>query len=110
MNKGKVLSVLLLALITAFIAVSCSGNIEAPASSAEELSYVTFGNGHSRELSTSYWTEDYDDLYWFYTAVKTDRYGTTGTKTEKTRINETTGFSGQVGPFSGRLGFYLVCL
>ena len=100
MNKGKVLSVLLLALITAFIAVSCSGNIEAPASSAEELSYVTFGNGHSRELSTSYWTEDYDDLYWFYTAVKTDRYGTTGTKTEKTRINETTGFSGQVGPFS----------
>ena len=87
MNKRKVLSIFLLALITVALAVSCSSNIETPVTNTEELAYVTFGNGHSRELSTSYWTEDYDDLYWFYTAVKTDRYGTTGTKTEKTRIN-----------------------
>lgn len=110
MKRRKVLSILLLALITAFIAVSCSGNIEAPASSAEELSYVTFGNGHSRELGTSYWTEDYDYLYWFYTATKTDAYGTTGSEgltdgvptaaVSKSGDNPAKGLSGRVGPFS----------
>lgn len=110
MKRRKVLSILLLALITAFIAVSCSGNIEAPASSAEELSYVTFGNGHSRELGTSYWTEDYDKLYWFYTATKTDAYGTTGSEgltdgvptaaVSKSGDNPARGLSGRVGPFS----------
>lgn len=110
MKRRKVLSILLLALITAFIAVSCSGNIEAPASSAEELSYVTFGNGHSRELGTSYWTEDYDKLYWFYTATKTDAYGTTGSEgltdgvptaaVSKSGDNPAKGLSGRVGPFS----------
>lgn len=110
MNRRKVLGILLLALITAFIAVSCSGNIEAPASSAEELSYVTFGNGHTRELGTSYWTEDYDDLYWFYTATKTDEYGTTGSEgltggvptaaVSKSGDNPAKGLSGRVGPFS----------
>lgn len=110
MKRRKVLGILLLALITAFIAVSCSGNIEAPASSAEELSYVTFGNGHSRELGTSYWTEDYDNLYWFYTATKTDAYGTTGSEgltdgvptaaVSKSGDNPAKGLSGRVGPFS----------
>lgn len=110
MKRRKVLGILLLALITAFIAVSCSGNIEAPASSAEELSYVTFGNGHSRELGTSYWTEDYDYLYWFYTATKTDAYGTTGSEgltdgvptaaVSKSGDNPAKGLSGRVGPFS----------
>lgn len=110
MNRRKVLGILLLALITAFVAVSCSGNIEAPASSAEELSYVTFGNGHSRELGTSYLTEDYDYLYWFYTATKTDAYGTTGSEgltdgvptaaVSKSGDNPAKGLSGRVGPFS----------
>lgn len=110
MNRRKVLGILLLALITAFIAVSCSGNIEAPASSAEELSYVTFGNGHTRELGTSYWTQDYDNLYWFYTATKTDAYGTTGSEgltdgvptaaVSKSGDNPAKGLSGRVGPFS----------
>ena len=110
MKRRKVLGILLLALITAFIAVSCSGNIEAPASSAEGLSYVTFGNGHSRELGTSYLTEDYDNLYWFYTATKTDAYGTTGSEglndgvptaaVSKSGDNPAKGLSGRVGPFS----------
>ena len=78
MNKRKVLSILLLALITVTLAVSCSSNIDTPAANTEELAYVTFGNGHSRELGTSYLTEDYDNLFWFYTATKDDQYGTTG--------------------------------
>lgn len=106
MNKRKVLSILLLALITVTLAVSCSGSIDAPAQDAEELAYVTFGNGHSRGLSTSYETEPYNLLYWFYTARKTDSYGTTGetadlepVSTDSNR-NPVQGLSGQVGPFS----------
>ena len=57
MNKRKVLSIFLLALITVALAVSCSSNIDTPAANTEELAYVTFGNGHSRELNTSYQTE-----------------------------------------------------
>lgn len=105
MNKRKVLSILLLALITVTLAVSCSGSIDAPAQDAEELAYVTFGNGHSRGLSTSYETEPYNLLYWFYTARKTDSYGTTGETTDLTPVskvgdNHIQGLSGQVGPFS----------
>ena len=111
MNKRKVLSILLLALITVALAVSCSSNIDTPVTNTEELAYVTFGNGHSRELGTSYLTEDYDNLYWFYTADKDDNYGTTGeTLAEKpvsaTYDNQGTintiskGLGGKVGPFS----------
>lgn len=106
MNKRKVLSILLLALITVALAVSCSSNIETPATNTEELAYVTFGNGHSRELGTSYLTEDYDNLFWFYTATKDDQYGTTGVTSTKTPVSKDTsgnhivGLSGRVGPFS----------
>ena len=112
MNKRKVLSILLLALITVTLAVSCSGSIDAPAQDAEELAYVTFGNGHSRGLSTSYETEAYGNLFWFYTAQKTDSYGTTGQVGLNTDNLPTAavskgdnnapkkGLSGQVGPFS----------
>ena len=106
MNKRKVLSILLLALITVTLAVSCSGNINTPAANTEELSYVTFGNGHSREIGTSYETKDYGELFWFYTATKDDQYGTTGvTSTEKPVSKNSNGahipgLSGSVGPFS----------
>ena len=106
MNKRKVLSILLLALITVTLAVSCSSNIDTPAANTEELSYVTFGNGHSRELGTSYTTVDYDELFWFYTATKKDNYGTTGVTTAKTPVSKgdndapAKGLSGRVGPFS----------
>lgn len=111
MNKRKVLSILLLALITVTLAVSCSGSIDAPVQDAEELAYVTFGNGHSRGLSTSYETEVYSNLFWFYTAHKTDSYGTTGqveltnglpTAAVSKDENEdpAKGLNGKVGPFS----------
>ena len=110
MNKRKVLSILLLALITVTLAVSCSGSIDTPKQEAEELAYVTFGNGHSRELSTSYQTEAYGNLYWFYTAEKDDQYGTTGqvgltdnlptAAVSKSGNNPAKGLDGQVGPFS----------
>ena len=119
MNKRKVLSILLLALITVTLAVSCSSNIDTPAANTEELAYVTFGNGHSRELGTSYKTLPYGDLYWFYTADKDDNYGTTGetlaekpvsaTYNEQGEINTiSAGLGGQVGPFSqGKWNFQL---
>ena len=106
MNKRKVLSILLLALITVTLAVSCSSNIDTPAANTEELAYVTFGNGNSRELGTSYLTKDYDELFWFYTAIKDDHYGMTGVKREKTPVSKDTsgshiqGLSGRVGPLS----------
>lgn len=106
MNKRKVLSILLLALITVALAVSCSSNIETPVTNTEELAYVTFGNGHSRELNTSYQTEPYNLLYWFYTAQKTDSYGTTGVTSGETPVSKDAsgshiqGLSGRVGPFS----------
>lgn len=111
MNKRKVLSILLLALITVTLAVSCSGNINTPVANSEELSYVTFGNGHSRELGTSYETEAYRNLYWFYTATKNDQYGTTGATTAEKPVTATYNdqgaitsiskdLSGRVGPFS----------
>ena len=105
MNKRKVLSILLLALITVALAVSCSSNIETPVTNTEELAYVTFGNGHSRELGTSYLTEDYNRLYWFYTAAKADQYGTTGVTSAETPVSKSgddhvPGLAGQVGPFS----------
>lgn len=111
MNKRKVLSILLLALITVTLAVSCSSNIDTPAANTEELAYVTFGNSHSRELNTSYQTEPYNLLYWFYTAQKTDSYGTTGQvglgpdgkpteAVSKNGEDPAQGLSGRVGPFS----------
>lgn len=110
MNKRKVLSILLLALITVTLAVSCSGSIDTPKQEAEELAYVTFGNGHSRELGTSYETAEYSSLYWFYTAKKDDQYGTTGqvgltnnlptAAVSKSGDNPAKDLGGQVGPFS----------
>lgn len=105
MNKRKVLSILLLALITVALAVSCSSNIETPVTNTEELAYVTFGNGHSRELGASYSTKDYNSLFWFYTAIKDDQYGMTGVKTDKTPVRTSEqahlpGLDGQVGPLS----------
>lgn len=119
MNKRKVLSILLLALITVTLAVSCSSNIETPVTNTEELAYVTFGNGHSRELGTSYETLPYDDLYWFYIADKDDNYGTTGETLAEKPVSATygnqgeitnisSGLGGKVGPFSqGKWNFTL---
>ncbi|MDD6840697.1 MAG: right-handed parallel beta-helix repeat-containing protein [Spirochaetales bacterium] len=96
------LAVLLTALACLF--TSCSASVEPP-KAEEEFGYVTFGNGGSRSLTTEYGIKSYDELYWYYTAVKKDSYGLTGQKLTQTEVPAKTedgkGIgSGTVGPFS----------
>lgn len=99
----KKLSCILLAvmLITALF-VSCTAEV---IDQYDGLAYVTFGGPASKDLSASYEVQSYEDLYWFYTATKTDAYGKTGeTKVETPLAVENnghvTGLGGKIGPFS----------
>lgn len=97
-----ILAVLITALACLF--TSCSASVEPP-KAEEEFGYVTFGNGGSRSLTTEYGIKNYDDLYWYYTAVKQDGFGLTGStgNTETPVPAKTNGKgigSGTVGPFS----------
>lgn len=82
--------------------VSCSMDTEDPSSRG---AYVTFGQSQSvgsRSLDTSYDVVGYDELYWFYDAVKKDTYGTTGAGTGQKIPGDASGkgTAGTVGPFS----------
>ncbi len=99
----KKLSCILLAvmLITALF-VSCTAEVIDP---YDGLAYVTFGGPASKDLSASYEVQSYEDLFWFYTATKTDAYGKTGeTKVETPLAVENNdhveGLGGKIGPFS----------
>lgn len=99
----KKLSCILLAvmLITALF-VSCTAEVIDP---YDGLAYVTFGGPASKDLSASYEVQSYEDLYWFYTATKTDAYGKTGETSDKTPLAGTAetpakGLGGKIGPFS----------
>ena len=100
MKKKTLLILAVLITALACIFTSCSAAIDSPKAEAEEFGYVTFGNGGSRTLNTEYGIKSYNELIWFYTAVKQDKFGFTGQKTSQTRINETTGLSGEIGPLS----------
>lgn len=99
----KKLSCILLAvmLITALF-VSCTAEVIDP---YDGLAYVTFGGPASKDLSASYEVQSYEDLFWFYTATKTDAYGKTGETSDKTPLAGTAetpakGLGGKIGPFS----------
>lgn len=82
--------------------VSCSMDTEDPSSRG---AYVTFGQSQSvgsRSLDTSYDVVGYDELYWFYDAVKKDNYGTTGAGARQKIPGDAygKGTAGTVGPFS----------
>lgn len=77
--KRNLLITLALLAVGLCLFVSC-----APETKVQEevdgVAYVTF-NENARGLSASYDIEDYEELYWFYTAKKKDNYGTTGATT-----------------------------
>ncbi len=55
---------------------SCENEIASPRN--EEVAFVRFEIASARDLSSTCEPEAYGNLYWFYTAKKTDNYGHTG--------------------------------
>ena len=65
-----VFAVFITALLCLF--TSCSGDVEPP--KAEELAYVTFGNGSSRTFTTEYGIIPDSYLCWEDASVNNDSY------------------------------------
>lgn len=101
-RKHSVCAIILIVAIVGII-LSCSNNPTLE-NKLEETGYVSFGNANSRSLSVMYEMEDFDDLYWFYTATKADRYGQTGQTNGEAPVpakaNGKGIGDGTVGPFS----------
>lgn len=103
--KKTLLTCLALTALVLVLFVSCNAEASTPVDT-DGLAYVTFGD-NLRSFSATYEIEKYEELYWFYTAEKTDGHGTTGaTETWKpvTTTNDGVtadkGLSGTIGPFS----------
>lgn len=98
-----------LALITIGLClfVSCSAQGKSP-EEVSGIAYITFDSSNNRSLEASYDIADYDQLYWFYTATKDDKYGDTGETSYLKPVatsngNSATpakGLKGTIGPFS----------
>lgn len=101
-SKHSVCAIILIVAIVGLI-LSCSNNPTLE-NKLEETGYVSFGNAGSRSLSVMYEMEDFDDLYWTYTAKKADGYGQTGQTTSEQPVPPKTDGKGigdgTVGPFS----------
>jgi hypothetical protein len=109
MNSKKLgLLVILLALF-AILFVSCNSEVTDAARATNvgnELVYATFDNNSKGiVVNTIAGYKSYDELYWFYTATKTDSFGTTGQTSALVPVrvvdnDPAPGLSGKVGPFS----------
>lgn len=101
-RKHSVCAIIMIVAIVGLI-LSCSNNPTLE-NKLEETGYVSFGNAGSRSLSVMYEMEDFDDLYWTYTAKKADGYGQTGQTTSEQPVPPKTDGKGigdgTVGPFS----------
>ena len=101
-RKHSVCAIILIVAMVGLI-LSCSNNPTLE-NKLEETGYVSFGNAGSRSLSVMYEMEDFDDLYWTYTAKKADGYGQTGQTTSEQPVppkaNGKGIGNGTVGPFS----------
>ncbi len=76
--KKTLLTCLALAVTALMLFISCNAEVKAPVDT-DGLAYVTFGdNTRSASFSVTYDIEEYEDLYWTYTATKTDGGGVTG--------------------------------
>ncbi len=101
--RKRILSVLAICAIIACLFSACSIDNSQPGE-GRGVGYVTFGNqltSSARSLTPSYDVAAYEDLYWFYDAVKGDQYGTTGAGNgQKISGTDGKGLAGEVGPFS----------
>lgn len=120
--KHLTLLVAIFAIITMMF-VSCNSEVAENSAISEpgkELVYASFVDKGAKELSFSYDVPAYDTLFWRYSAVKKDSYGTVGQTWAGGTAEEvfapiptdattpTQGLAGKVGPFSqGKWDFKL---
>lgn len=78
MKRTLFTCLILLAVCLGFF-VSCNAETVVP---DDGIAYIRFGEAETRSFSASYDPKDYEELFWFYTATKTDGYGTTGQTAE----------------------------
>lgn len=97
--KKTMTIVLAMTLLVSMLFVSCKA--EVIDTSSDLVSVVFTQDGASKGLSRTIEDVSVDELYWWYTATKTDTTGlTTGETSTPMKIGEDKGFSGEVGPFS----------
>lgn len=107
--KRTLFTCLVLAAVGICLLVSCAVQNNVPGE-GDGIAYIRFGRD-DRAFNADYDIQEYDNLYWFYTAQKTDSYGKTGETTDEvpvtadknesgaiTTVNK--GLSGTIGPFS----------
>lgn len=83
--KKTILTCLVLMAIGLCLFVSCNGEQSLP-ENTDGVAYVRFGENVNRDFTPSYKPVPYSELYWYYTAEKTDGYGTFGQKTTQTAV------------------------
>lgn len=97
--KKTMTIVLAMTLLVSMLFVSCKA--EVIDTSSDLVSVVFTQDGASKGLSRTIEDVSVDELYWWYTATKTDTTGlTTGGTSTPVKIGKDKGFSGEVGPFS----------
>lgn len=106
--KRTLFTCLVLAAVGICLLVSCAVQNNVPGE-GDGIAYIRFGRD-DRAFNADYDIQEYDNLYWFYTATKTDSYGKTGETTvevpvtavkgEGDSITINKGLSGTIGPFS----------
>lgn len=107
--KRTLFTCLVLAAVGICLLVSCAVQNNVPGE-GDGIAYIRFGRD-DRAFNADYDIQEYDNLYWFYTAQKADSYGKTGETTDEvpvtadknesgaiTTVNK--GLSGTIGPFS----------
>ena len=110
MKKVLSFGIAVLMILATCLFVSCNSEVSTTAQVNDgKLVYATFDKmskairPSSSSMTISYELDNIDDLYWVYTATKTDGAGTTG-QTDGTRVpGDTTthkGLGGAIGPFS----------
>ena len=91
---------LCLSLLTVVISLLVSCSVEQSVPVEEQYAYVEFDESIARDFSAAYTPYSYSDLYWYYTAKKTDGLGTYGATNGETAIKSGKGLEGTIGPFS----------